>query len=499
MSWVKRISARKLARRLSCALLPITLCGCLQTTVDTQAVQDVPDRFAFSTRSNVPDTASSAEFWAAFRSPELASLIRRGEEGSLDIAVAIARIDQAAAVRDQAVGGLLPSGGGSASYTAARASALAAGLPDGYVLPTSQLYQLGLSATYEIDFWGKNAALLRASDNALRASRFDAETVRLTVTARIATLYMFAVALNDQIAIAGRNIKLTQSVADGIRQRVEAGSATSTDKARQDTLVLQQQAVVPRLQRALIETEVQIAILLGDPPGRLTIRGGSLDRLALPVMGAGIPTDLLRRRPDIAAAEARLLAAADNVTAARGAMLPSLSLAGQVGQQSPQLATLFSPSALAYQTVAGLVVPLFDQVKLAAQLRGTQAVQDQLIATYRAAIIAGIGDVEAALADLRTIRREEALLAAAAGRARQAYAMSSEQLDAGQIDLTSVLLTQTTYFQALGDLKQIQLTRFQAAVALFKALGGGWTARDLEAAKLAATSAVRCVAPAICS
>jgi NodT family efflux transporter outer membrane factor (OMF) lipoprotein len=480
-------------------LLPITLCGCLQTTLDTQAVQDVPDRFASATASNLPDSASSAEFWAAFRSPELASLIRRGEDGSLDIAVAIARIDQAAAVRDQAVAGLLPSGSGSATHTAERDSAATAGLPAGYTLPTTQVYQLGLSASYEIDFWGKNATLLRSSDNALRASRFDAETVKLTVTARIAILYLSAVALNDQIAIARRNIKLTQRVADGIRQRVDAGSATTTDQARQDTLMLQQQAVVPRLLRALAETEVQIAILLGDPPGRLRIHGGSLDRLALPVVGAGIPTDLLRRRPDIAAAEARLLAAADNVTAARAAMLPSLTLTGAVGQQSPQIATLLSPSALVYQTVAGLAVPIFDQVRLAAQLRGTKAVQDQLIATYRAAIIAGIGDVEAALADLRTIRREESLLAAAADKARQAYAMSSEQLDAGQIDLTSVLLTQTTYFQALSDLKQIQLARYQAAVALFKALGGGWTLRDLEAAKLAATSAVRCVPPAICS
>jgi multidrug efflux system outer membrane protein len=499
MSLLKRISARRLAWCLSPALLPLVLCGCLQTAVDTQTVQAVPDRFASSTASNLSDVTSSAEFWAAFRSPELASLIRRGEDGNLNIAVAIARIDEAAALRDQAVAGLLPSGGGNAGYTAARASALASGFPNGVVLPDLPYYQLGLTASYEFDFWGKNAALLRASENSLRASRFDAETVRLTVTAQIATLYLYAVALNDQIAIARRNVKLTQHIADGIRQRVEAGSATTTDQARQDTLVLQQQAVVPRLQRALAETEVQIAILLGDPPGRLTIQLGSLDRLALPVVAAGIPTDLLRRRPDIAAAEARLLAAADNVTAARGAMLPSLTLTGQVGQQSPLLSTLMSPSALAYQAVGGLVVPLFDQVRLAAQLRGSKAMQDELMATYRAAIVAGIGDVEAALADLRTIAREQALLSAAAERARQAYASSSEQLDAGQIDLTSVLLTQTTYFQALSDLKQIQLSRYQAAVALFKALGGGWSVRDLEAAKLAATSATRCVPPSICS
>lgn len=464
------------------------LCGCLQTSIDTQAVTEVPDRFAYGTRANLSDETSSAQFWSAFRSPELAALIARAEAGSLDIAIAIARIDQAAAVRDQTVQGLLPSGGGNASRTDSRASAAAAGLPAGFTLPATQLYQLGLSATYELDFWGKNAALLRSADNALRASRFDAETLRITITARVATLYVLAVALNDQIGIAQRNIKLAQRVADNVKERVDAGSATTTDQARQDTLLLQQKAVVPRLLRSLAETEVQIAILLGDPPGRLTVRGRSLDRLALPVLAAGIPTDLLRRRPDIASAEARLLAASDNVTAARAAMLPSLTLSGFVGQQSPQIATLLSPQALAYQTISGLTVPIFDQVRLAAQLRGSKAVQDQLIANYRASIIAGIGDVEAALADLKTIRREEALLSAAANRSREAYAMSSEQLTAGQIDLTTVLLTQTAYFQALGDLKQIQLARYQAAVALFKALGGGWTVRDLDAARLAATS-----------
>ena len=498
MTCARLLSIRNLARSLSAASLSLALGGCLQTAVDVQGTQNVPERFASSASANFPELASSADFWAGFRSPELVALVRRAEIGSLDIAVAIARIGEAGALRDQAVAGLLPAGGGNASYTAERvsAAATATGLPPAYTFPPNELYQLGLSATYEIDLWGKNAALLRAADNQLRASRFDEETVRLTVTARVATLFMSAVAFNDQIAIARRNIKLTEKIADAIRQRVDAGSATTTDRARQDTLVLQQRAVVPQLQRSLEETEVQIAILLGDPPGRLTIRGGSLDGLALPVVGPGIPTDLLRRRPDIAAAEARLLAAADNVTAARGAMLPSLTFAGTIGPQSLQSGTLFSPSALAYQTISGLTVPIFDQVRLAAQLRGTQAMQDELIATYREAIVSGIGDVEAALADLRTIRRQESLLSAAATRAQQAYAMSSEQLDAGQIDLTSVLLTQTTYFQALGDLKSIQLARYQAAVALFKALGGGWSVRDLEAAKLAATS---CVSLASCS
>jgi outer membrane protein TolC len=256
--------------------------------------------------------------------------------------------------------------------------------------------------------------------------------------------------------------------------------------------VLQQQSTIPALVRAGEQSEIALAVLLGLPPGAIRVHAYGLAALTIPALAPGIPTDLLRRRPDLRQAEEQVLAAAESVTQAKAAMLPSITLTPQYGYQSPLLQTLFLPQSNIYQVIGGVTQPLFDAVRLAAVLRQNDQRREELVATYRKAILSSLGDVESALVALRTTAREETILRAAAAEARRAYDLTAEQMAAGQIDINTLLNTQRTYFDTINNVEQIRLARFQAAVAMYQAIGGGWSPDEQREAHIAALRRETC-------
>jgi outer membrane protein TolC len=221
-----------------------------------------------------------------------------------------------------------------------------------------------------------------------------------------------------------------------------------------------------------------LALLLGEAPVRLMVRGGSLQGIAHLTIAPGLPADLLLQRPDIREAEAQLLAANANVESARAALFPSISLTGQGGFVSTALNTLFIPQSAIYSVAAGVTQPVFDGFRLLSQLDLQKGRRTELLQLYRKAIISGFTDVERALVAVRDLAEQERLQAEAVATARRAYELSEQQLRAGTIDITTVLNTQRTLFQDQDQLIVVRLTRMQAIVSLFQAVGGGWVLPD---------------------
>jgi outer membrane protein, multidrug efflux system len=241
-------------------------------------------------------------------------------------------------------------------------------------------------------------------------------------------------------------------------------------------------ATIPPLEQTLRQNKVALAVLLGMPPERVKIRGGSLRAIAIPRVTPGLPSELITQRPDIREAEAQLAAANANVQNARAQLLPSFSLTGTGGYQSSVFRTLFEPQSAFYNLAAGVTQPIFEGGRLTGNLDLQKGRQDELLQNYRKAVISGLGDVETALNAIAQTSLAERLEAQVVASSRRAFDISEQRLREGTVDLVTVLNTQQTLYQAQDALAQARLARLQAIVSLYQALGGGWLPRPVETA-----------------
>jgi len=331
-----------------------------------------------------------------------------------------------------------------------------------------------LSASYEIDFWGKNRALLRAADETAVASRFDREVVALSTIATVANVYFEVLETQDLLRVARNNLAAATRVFNLIKQRFDVGTASQLDVAQQESVVNTQRANIPLIQQVLRQDMATLAVLIGRPPERVAIRGGSMSRIAIPPVTPGIPSDLLGQRPDIREAEAQLAAANANVEAARAAFFPTISLTADGGYQSNALRTLLRPESALFNLAANLAQPIFDGGRLLGQFDLQKGRQDELLQLYRKAVINGFADVDRALIAVQQTAERERLQREVVNSSRRAFEIAETRLREGTVDLVTVLNTQQTLFQAEDLLARARLTRLQAVVGLFQALGGGW-------------------------
>ena len=444
------------------ALLP-GLAGCILTAEKSDPALDLPQAYRYG-RVKPNAALPKLDWWRGFRSRELTDLMEEAQVANLAIAAAVARIIQADGLARVAGAALLPAINFDASATRARA-------PGG---PDRAALRVALNASYEIDFWGKNRATLRAAEEGAVASRYDRDVVALTVLAAVANQYFAVVSSQDRLRIARDNLRAAISVLDAIRQRRDVGTASELDVAQQESVVATQRAVLPTLEQLLLQNKTTLAVLIGRPPEQVTIRGGSLNRLALPRVTPGLPSELLTRRPDIREAEAQLAAADADVYAARAAFLPTVQLTGEGGFLSNGVKALFRPESAFYSLAAGLTQPIFDGFRLKGLLNVQQGRQEELLQLYRQAVISAFADVENALIAIQQTAERERRQREVVDSSRRAFDLSETRLREGTIDLVILLNTQQTLFQAQDVLVQVQLARFQAVVSLFQALGGGW-------------------------
>ena len=423
---------------------------------------------------------SQQQWWQQFASPELDRLISQAQVGSHDLAAAMARVRQARSTAVIAGAPLLPQvqfGADASREKLLRGhgySQLDAN-DDNKALDS---FGTRLNASYEVDFWGGKAAAHDSALQSLKASEFDRDTVELTLLSGVASNYVQTLALDEQVRIARLNLANAQRVLYVVQTRHDAGSATALELAQQKSLVASQQRYIPLLEQQATEARITLAVLLGQPVQSLTLGDTPFSQLHWPTIGSGLPSQLLSRRPDIASAEARLVAASADITVARAAMLPNLTLSASIGSGADHFSDILrSPF---YNLGAGLAAPIFNNGRLSAERDRATARQQELLQSYRGSIINAFADVEKALNSISGLDRQRQWQDEELKQAQLAFDIAQHRYSVGADMLLTVLQTQRTLYQAQDLHVQLRMARLQASIALYKALGGGWlaSARD---------------------
>jgi multidrug efflux system outer membrane protein len=450
--------------------------GCILTQDLPDPALDVPQGYKAARLATATDAPPTLDWWRGFRSPELTQLMEEAQTVNLDIAAATARFVQADAQARIAGAPLLPSLSGAGSETNSRTSgSSASGLTNGGRETVN--YSASLSASYELDFWGKNRDAAQAAEETAVANRFDRDVVALTTLTTVANAYFQVLASQDRIRTAQRNIASATRILDAIKQRRKAGTGNDLDVAQQESVLANQRALVPPLKQTLDQNINALATLVSRPPEAVRVIGGSLNQIASPRVTPGLPSELLTQRPDIRRQEAQLASATANVGNARAQFFPSIQLTGQGGYQSSALVSLFQPHAAFFSMVGGLTQPIFDGGRILGNFEYTRAKQDELLQTYRKAVVQAFADTDNALVAIRQTTEKLRLQREVVAASRRAFQLSEQQLRAGTADIVTVLNTQLTLFQAEDSLSQAQLARLLAIVSLYQALGGGWEPR----------------------
>ncbi|HEX9212003.1 MAG TPA: efflux transporter outer membrane subunit [Bradyrhizobium sp.] len=461
------------ARWLAVLCLALSSSACVLTQDLPDSALDVPAQYKYAGK---PDAPPALDWWRGFRSAELTQLMEEAQTVNLDIAAAVSRIVEADAQARQAGAALLPSLSGTGQETYSRTSgSSASGLTNGGREVVN--YQASLSASYQLDFWGQNRDALQTAEETAHANRFDRDVVALTTLSGVANAYFQVLASQDRLRTAQHNIASAQRILDAIRERRKAGTGTDLDVAQQEAVLANQKALVPPLRQTLDQNVNALAVLVSRPPESVRVLGGSLDRIAIPRVTPGLPSELLTQRPDIRRQEAQLASATANVGNARAQFFPTIQLTGNGGYQSSALVSLFQPHAAFFQLVGSATQPIFDGGKILGNFEYAKARQDELLQTYRKTIVQSFTDVDNALFSIKQTTIKLQLQRDVLAASRRAFDLSEQQLHAGTADIVTVLNTQLTLFQAEDALSQAQLARLLAIVSLYQALGGGWEPR----------------------
>jgi multidrug efflux system outer membrane protein len=410
----------------------------------------------------------SSEWWHGFGSETLDGLIAEAQRNNDDLAVAVARVEEADAQARIAGAPLLPTVDLGADATRQHAQVTGVGPA------TFNTFSPVLSASYELDFWGKNRATRAAARATAIASRYDKETVALTVISSVATTYFQTLEFRDRLQVARENLANGDKILHGLQLQQTAGIATGLDVAQQETAVGLLSAAIPPLQQQFRQSVHALAVLLGKTPESVDVDMGTLNALTTPPLMEGLPSQLLARRPDIAESEQQLISANADITVARAALFPSIQLTAAGGYESSALTSLISPANRIWSISAGLTQPIFHGGALRGQVAFSNAHYRELLSSYHKTVISAFSNVEDALIAAQQTKEQQARQQQAVNQARRAFQFAQTQMSAGIVNILTVLNTENALFSAQDELVQIQYSHLQSLVALYTALGGGW-------------------------
>ena len=469
-----------LARSLSVSMLALFAAGC--STPNPTALDkpgDVPVAFTAPVVRDAP-IWPEAGWWTNFKAAELPDLEETAQKQNLDIAVAAAQLLQAEATDETAFAALLPNVSGNGGLTRRATETVLAG--GGTKERDTNAFSAGLSVTYGVDIWGLSQDKLRQARESLRASRYNAAAVGLTTASSVANEYFIILSLRERITIARQNIDAANRILAVTQAKVTNGVSSNLDLSQQQVTVAAQRARLPGLIEQEREARYALAILLGRAPEGFDVKGQNLNGIVPPTVKPGLPSEILTRRPDIAAAEANLYAAHANVDAARAAFFPSVSLSAAPGYASTALAGLTNPGNFVWSFGVSFLQTIFDGGKLKAADDSALAVQQQLIATYRKTVFNGFNLVETALGQVSSDNDQLVALNEEVRAATEAFRIAELQYREGTIDILSLLNTEQQLFTAQDTLAQTKLLQLEACVSVYQQLGGGWTQQASDAA-----------------
>jgi multidrug efflux system outer membrane protein len=478
------ITRTMLRRSLVAVAITAALAGCATTTPTEPPKVELP--------APTVEQLDLSHWWTSFDDPALTSLVDEALTHNLDLQVAMARIDAARAQVRLARADLYPSldlavGVSRSKVTEVGTVPIPRGVPS-----TGNDFRVGLSAAYEIDLWGKYRTATRAAQNDLLATQYARETVRTAVAAQVAQTYFGLIAADAQLQLLKDTLALREQTVSLQTDRAQAGVIGQYDLAQASAERDAVRADIATAQRAVSQFESALAVVVGRSPREIfqptVAREPSVAKLlAVPTVPAGLPSDVLERRPDLRQLDRQLAAASLRIDRARADYLPSLNLTGTLGSESEALRHLLSGPALIWSLGAGLAQPLFNLDRIGANVDTQIARREELVATYQQTVQAAFKDVHDALAANETTRAALAAQTTRREELQQAYELSDLRYKAGYSPYLEVLDAQRQLLQAqtlsILAARDVRL----ALVDLAKALGGGWDYKEaVEPAKSAA-------------
>jgi multidrug efflux system outer membrane protein len=410
------------------------------------------------------------KWWSVFQDEQLQKLIRTALQQNYDLRIAATHVLEAQAQLAAARADQFPTISGVAQDNGLRSPPLGGGFPTF----TYNAIQLALSASWNPDFWGKYRRATEGARAELLANEWAQKAVVSSLVASVASSYFALRELDLQLEISQRTLAARQQSLELTKKLVDGGAAPVTDERQAQELVETAAAAIPDLERQIQQQENAITTLLGENPGPIT-RGRALIDQPLPdAIPPGLPSALLERRPDIRAAEERLIAANAQIGVARAAFFPDISLTALGGIQSGSLTTLFRGTSRAWTYTGSATQPIFTAGRLKANLRFSEAQQQEMLLSYQQAIQQAFRDVSNALIayqKYRAVRTHEEALTAAA---KDASDLSHTRYQGGATSYLEVLTSETNYYSAELNLAAARFNERQALVQVYGALGGGW-------------------------
>lgn len=455
-------------RLLPLALAALTLAGC--AVGPAYQVPATPTPAAFKQAEGwvpaVPaDTLERGPWWTLFNDPVLTSLVQQVEVSNQNVAAAVAAYAQARAQVAAQRASLFPAVdlGLSADRSGGRDSA------------ESSRYRLNIGGSWEPDLWGRLRNGVSGAKAGAQASAADLAAARLSAQGEVAANYI-ALRLSDaQRALLARTIEGYQRVATITKNRYEAGIVGKSDVLQAQTQLANAQADDLALTRQRAQFEHAIAILIGKAPAEFSLAAAPWSASA-PDIPVVVPSTLLQRRPDIAAAERRVEAANAQIGIARSAYYPNIGLSASIGTGGSKVGDLLSASSLLWSFGASVAQSIFNAGATRANVAGAEAAHQAAVARYRQTVLDAFGDVENQLIAARVLAQQQALRRQASEAADQVEQQMLNRYKAGQVGYTDVVQAQATALSARRALVQSQADRQTTAVALIQSLGGGWQA-----------------------
>lgn len=411
-----------------------------------------------------------ARWWQQLDDPLLDRLVGEALAGSLDLRLARSRLRQARAAREQSMSGFFPT------LTASTAASRSKNAQVVSAVPERTLYDAGFDASWEIDLFGGTRRAVEAATAGQAATAANLENARVSLVAEVAQNYVDVRSYQRRLAIARDNLASQSETLQITEWRNQAGLASSSDVEQARTNREQTRAGIPDLEVGLSAAENRLAVLLGRQPGAL--HAELLDPRPLPTVkaaiGAGIPADVLRQRPDLIAAERTLAAETARVGQKLAARFPSLALSGSFGWQAYSFAALGGSDTLLRTLGGSLAATLFDGGKLRSAVDIQSAVQEEALISYEASVLVALEEVENALVAYAASRERVDARRQAAESARNAAQLSRSLYESGLADFQKVLETERTRLTAEDSLATAEATVLSSLIKLYKALGGGW-------------------------
>ena len=453
---------------LFAALLALLLGGCMMGPDYFRPAVESPPAWRL-TEQNAKDLANTV-WWEQFGDPVLNDLMVTALRENKDLMIAAARIEEFAGNYGIVRSGLFPQVG--AGYQASRQRDT---LPLDGQSSIYNAYQVSLSATWEIDIWGRIRRQTEAARAQLLASEEGRRGVILSLVGSVAGAYINLRSLDRQLEIARVTAKSRGESYEIFKLRFSGGVISQLELSQNKSQYDEALASIPPLEKAIAQQENGLSVLLGRNPGPIP-RGKNIDQLALPAIPAGLPSDLLERRPDLRRAEQNLVAANALIGAAKAAYFPRISLTGLFGFASLDLGNLFDSQSKLWQYAAPISMPIFTAGGLAGQLQAAEATQQQALFGYQKAIQEAFREVNDELvsqdrtgAQLKAQKEQVQSLTQYSQIARLRY-------DNGYTSYIEVLDAERSLFNAQLQYTQTQQAQFQAMTNLYKAMGGGWVA-----------------------